>query len=568
METQNSLQQQAICLICDQTFETFKLCCQHIETIHFLQNPIQDYHYQSMNTSKKGSISSHDKAKTKAATVKNIHKEENTPVHKTTNKADAENPQIDETAEVGRFVHRDRHHEFEQRTRRLLNADAKSFLQACCTLIVQLDREKFVEVSKQYGDKLLNDVQVLYQRVELARKYCLEALDQHERLEDKYTKYMQIMSENLCTVKRVHQMYFEEQEEIKTSSQQQIQSSKSQTQALPQNIQCSVPEFLIKPNIFTEEKDPRTLKPEIQPTIPTIDPASPPAPLDQNQNWRDPIQPNIPTIYYPDPASHPASLDQSQNWRDPIQPSIPTICYPDPASHPAALDQSQNWRNQIHQPNLFQQHQLGYRTPTATQANKYNDKCILCNKKRHRYQLYCKQLKNMTPNQIYKVMTTFGIDCKMCLRPGHKTKNCQASKEGLLKKCHVKEDGKECQKYHCKYLHKHKTEEDKTKSHTIRNQNSNNPISHDNIDPNFDKIQKQFQQMFKICENHKTKNQPLLTKSIIANNSRNLVRNQSPNNPISHEDVEDLNHGKIHNQFQQILKFIENHRTKYSTNQH
>ena len=545
METQNSLQQQTTCLICDQAFETLKLCCQHIKTIHFLQNPIQDYHYQSMNTSKKGSISSHDKAKTKAATVKNIHKEENTPVNKTTNKADAEKPQIDKTAEVEKIVHRDRHHEFEQRTRRLLNAEAKSFLQACCTLIVQLDREKFVgEVSKQYGDKLLNDVQVLYQRVELARKYCLEALDQQERLEDKYTKYMQIMSENLCTVKRVHQMYFEEQEEIKTSSQQQIQSSKSQTQALPQNIQCSVPEFLIKPNIFTEKKDPRTLKPE--------------------------IQPNIPTIYYPDPASHPASLDQSQNWRSQIQHSIPTICYPDPASHPAALDQSQNWRNQIHQPNLVQQHQPGYRTPTATQANKYNDKCILCNKKRHRYQLYCKQLKNMTPNQIYKVMTTFGIDCKMCLRPGHKTKNCQASKEGLLKKCHVKEDGKECQKYHCKYLHKHKTEEDKTKSHTIRNQNSNNPISHDNIDPNFDKIQKQFQQMFKICENHKTKKQPHLTESITANNSRNqqsLVRNQNSSNPISHGDVEDLNHGKIHNQFQQILKFIENHRTKNSTNQ-
>ena len=550
METQNPLQQPATCLICDQAFEIFKLCCQHIKTIHFLQNPIQDYHYQSMNTSKEGSIISHHKAKTKAATVKNIHKEENTPVNKTTNKADAEKPQIDETAEVEKIVHRDRHHEFEQRTRRLLNAEAKSFLQACCTLIVQLDREKCDgEVSKQYGDKLLNDVQVLYQRVELARKYCLEALDQHERLEDKYTKYMQIMSENLCTVKRVHQMYFEEQEEIKTSSQQQIQSSKSQTQALPQNIQCSVPEFLIKPNIFTEEKDPRTLKPEIQPNIPLK---------------------MIPTIYYPDPASHPASLDQSQNWRSQIQPNIPTICYPDTASHPAALDQSQNWRNQIHQPNLFQQHQLGYRTPTATQANKYNDKCILCNKKRHRYQLYCKQLKNMTPNQIYKVMTTFGIDCKMCLRPGHKTKNCQASKEGLLKKCHVKEDGKECQKYHCKYLHKHKTKEDKTKSHTIRNQNSNNPISHDNIDPNFDKIQKQFQQMFKICENHKTKKQPHLTESITANNSRNqqsLVRNQSANNPISHDD-EDLNHGKIHNQFQQILKFIENHRTKYSTNQH
>ena len=533
METQNPLQQPATCLICDQAFETFKLCCQHIKTIHFLQNPIQDYHYESMNASKK--------AKTKAASLITILKEENTPVNKTTNKADAEKPQIDETAEVEKIAHKDRHHEFEQRTRRLLNAEAKSFLQACCTLIVQLDREKFVgEVSKQYGDKLLNDVQVLFQRVELARKYCLEALDQQERLEDEYTKYMQIMSENLCTVQRVHQMYFEEQEEIKTSSQQQIQSSKSQTQALSQNIQCSVPEFLIKPNIFTEEKDPRTLKPEIQPNIPTID-----------------------------PASHPASLDQSQYWRDPIQPNIPTIYYPDPASHPAALDQSQNWRNQIHQPNLFQQHQPGYRTPTTTQANKYNDKCIFCNKKSHRYQLYCKQLKKMTPNQIYKVMTTFGINCKMCLEPGHKTKNCQATTKGLLRKCPVKEDGKECQKYHYMYLHKHKTKEEETKSH-IRNHNSTNAISHDNIDLNCDKIQKQFQQMFKICENHKTKKQPHLTESITANNSRNqqaLVRNQNSNNPISHDD-EDLNHGKIHNQFQQILKFIENHRTKFSTNQH
>ena len=445
------------------------------------QNPSQDYHYQNMSSSEEGSISLYHKAKTNAATRRNIPKDEDTPANNTTKRTNTEKPQLDETHEVENIVYRDRNNEFEQRKERLLNTEGNSFLKACCTLIVHLDTEKSAyEVKKQYGDKLLNDVQVFYQRVELARQYCLEALEPQERLEDKHTKYMQCMFGNLFTCERVHKMYFEEQEESQIIRQQQIQYLKPQEQIQPQNISCSVAESLIKPNIVTKELEPRIAIPGSPPNI---------------------LEKMIPTMHHP----YPASLDPK-------------------------LDQNQNWMGQNQQSDLFQQQQY-QRTPTATsvigtqhdhisfnlnelglrekldgpQANKPNHTCIFCNKTSHRYQLHCKQLKNMTPNQIYKVMTISGIDCKMCLGLGHKTKNCPAIKEGPLKKCHIKEDGKECQKYHCLYLHKHKRKDEATKSPKT-NQMSNQSSSHNKVeDLNYDKIQKQFQQIFKFIENHRTK---------------------------------------------------------------
>ena len=88
------------------------------------------------------------------------------------------------------------------------------------------------------------------------------------------------------------------------------------------------------------------------------------------------------------------------------------------------------------------------------QARGPNNTCISCGKDPHRYQLQCPKLKQMTPNEIYKVMTNSGIECQMCLGLGHRTPNCPAAKDGLLKKCQIKENGKECQRYHCRYLHK------------------------------------------------------------------------------------------------------------------
>ena len=244
------------------------------------------------------------------------------PVPTPTNKGPEEiqewNRLLELPVEIGTMI-------FEKRTRELLISEEKSFLEACCNLVKNLyySAKSAYEIDQQYADRLLTDVQIFYQRVELAREYCLDALDEQVRLEDKYTNYMEVIFKNLCTCERVHRMYLEEQEDSRILRQQPIHSQSSQTQ---------------------------------------------------------------------------------------IQP----------------------------------------------QTNEHNDKCIFCQKKRHRYQLHCQQLRKMTPNQIYRVMTSSGINCQMCLNLGHKTKNCPATKEGLRKKCHIKEDGKECQKYHCMYLHKFK----------------------------------------------------------------------------------------------------------------
>ena len=90
------------------------------------------------------------------------------------------------------------------------------------------------------------------------------------------------------------------------------------------------------------------------------------------------------------------------------------------------------------------------------QAKGPNNTCVTCGKVPHKYQLNCPKLREMTPNQIYKVMTNTGIECQMCLGLGHRTKDCPATQDGYLKKCSIKEDNVECGRYHCRYLHKSK----------------------------------------------------------------------------------------------------------------
>ena len=90
------------------------------------------------------------------------------------------------------------------------------------------------------------------------------------------------------------------------------------------------------------------------------------------------------------------------------------------------------------------------------QARGSNNTCITCGKVPHKYQLNCPKLREMTPNQIYKVMTNTNIECQMCLGLGHRTKDCPATQDGYLKKCSIKEDNVECGRYHCRYLHKPK----------------------------------------------------------------------------------------------------------------
>ena len=336
-----------------------------------------------------------------ASTKRNTPNEENTPANVTANNTTTKKPHQDENPEVEKIVYK--HHEFEKRTKGLLTTESKKFMQACCNLVVQLDRERSTyEVRKQYGDKLLNDTQTFYQRVELAREYCLEALDEQERLEDKYAKYMQIMFNNLCTCEEVHRMYFEQQEKNRILRQQQIQSSLSQSQIQPQHTPCQAEEPLIKPE--------QEAWPGIQG-----------------------ISPNIPEkmtsiLNHPSPS---------------LDPRIPTT------TKTLVIDSHQDQTR-------LKFNKLGIIEKLDGSQTKKHNTCIFCNKTMHRYQLNCAKLKNMTPNQIYKVMTTSGIKCKMWLEHGHRTKNCPATNKDPLKKCHIKEDGKECQKYHCRYLHKYK----------------------------------------------------------------------------------------------------------------
>ena len=122
--------------------------------------------------------------------------------------------------------------------------------------MVQLDRQKYTdEVSKQYGDELLNDVQDLYLKLEEAREYCLEPLNEDERLQ--YEEYLQIKFELKCTCERVHRQYFEQVEQNKKlRNQQQMMTPPQQPQGQvqpPNNMMYHPPPIVTQfiPNIIT-----------------------------------------------------------------------------------------------------------------------------------------------------------------------------------------------------------------------------------------------------------------------------------------------------------------------------
>ena len=91
---------------------------------------------------------------------------------------------------------------------------------------------------------------------------------------------------------------------------------------------------------------------------------------------------------------------------------------------------------------------------TQQQARGPNNTCVICGNTPHKYQLKCPKLKEITPNQIYAIMTNAGIECQMCLGLGHRTRECPPTNEGLLRKCNIKDDDVECGRYHCRALHK------------------------------------------------------------------------------------------------------------------
>ena len=136
--------------------------------------------------------------------------------------AEAKEPNVD--PEYADVACKNRQHEFEQRTKTHLAAPAKKFIRAVNTLKVQLDQQKFGdEISRQYGDELLNDVHILYAKVEEAREYSEEALNDEERIQHGY--YLQNKFEDVCECERIHRHFFEVQEENKRLRYQQQQAT-------------------------------------------------------------------------------------------------------------------------------------------------------------------------------------------------------------------------------------------------------------------------------------------------------------------------------------------------------
>ena len=555
---------------------------------------------------------------------------------------------------------RDRHHEFEQRTKVFLAAPAKKFIKACNNLMYQLDRQQFAdEVSRQYGDELLKDVLEHYIKVEEARDYCLEPLDEIERLE--YVDYIQSKFEDKCLCERIHRKYFEEQEEKKRLRQQQqqqhMQFSQSQvpppihipfsaaatplSQAPPPiNIPFSSAATPIRPSMVSTAPRPvfvpmmstpfphpnhqfspihhgpqpqnqagfnvyqdhasRIPPPSAPPIIRTHhhtrfklneelalvekwDASQPRAYMAFRAQWtnfyekmKKEDRSNLDLYYallkvlggsakdlvhskYPNDQSYDQAikklddlfynptnllremvhnllkgqkmtdtydslltginklwdawkdLDQAdltkdqlkgllfiaateknlseESWKcwlevqnDPKYKQNPMAAFEistylgamnkamlnaqrrknalglkenNPKTHTKIYKKQStlygSYSNTVESSN---QGNNSIRGKTQQQARGPNDTCITCGKTPHRYQLNCPKLKQMTANQIYKIMTNSGIECQMCLGLGHRTKDCPAAKEGLIKKCQIKEDGQECQRNHCRYLHK------------------------------------------------------------------------------------------------------------------
>ena len=570
------------------------------------------------------------------------------------------NTEVKELVDEGEHGHeacRNRHHEFEARTKTHLAVPAKRYIKAVNTLMVQLDRTKYAdEVSKQYGDELLNDVQDLYQKLEEAREYCLEPLNEDERLQ--YEEYLQIKFELKCTCERVHRQYFEKQEENKRLRQGQVQplnnmmppivtpilpniitttagnNMPTSTPLHPQSIPQPRTQFMpiqspqgqygqqqqqyLPPgfNVY-HDQDSRIPTPSAPSVIETHhhtrfklneelalvdkwDGSKPRAYMGFRAQWSNFVEKmkregrsNLDIYYallkvldgsakdfvqtkYPHDGSYdqaikkldnmfynPANLirDMVQNllkgqkmvdtyesliggitklwdaWQDLDQADLtkeqlkgllfvaateknlseeswkvwidtqndpkyrqnpmaafeisaymgamntamlnaqkrqnaigqsPKTQNPTKTNKPGAGGRKQSTIFGSYSNTMANQTQSGSennqsKTKVQQQARGSNDTCVICGKNPHKYQLNCPKLREMTPNQIYKIMTDSGIECQMCLGLGHRTRDCPAVQEGFLKKCSVKEDNAECGRYHCRFLHKFKRANEESK---------------------------------------------------------------------------------------------------------
>ena len=115
------------------------------------------------------------------------------------------------------------------------------------------------------------------------------------------------------------------------------------------------------------------------------------------------------------------------------------------------------------QSTLYGSYSLVNKSPEQRQAKparsnqkqaKDKGRCVFCNQNtKHRYQLQCKELRNLSSKEIWRIMKKHDIQCKMCLGLGHSTRSCHATNKGFLNRCSVKLNDVECGQYHCRFLH-------------------------------------------------------------------------------------------------------------------
>ena len=108
-----------------------------------------------------------------------------------------------------------------------------------------------------------------------------------------------------------------------------------------------------------------------------------------------------------------------------------------------------------------------------------NGRCVFCKGEPHRYQLNCKRLKDLSPQDILKILRQYNIKCYMCLSLGHTTRDCEATNVGILSPCRVKLNNVQCGKFHCRYLHGPSNEKPSANI-TISNENVEQPTQNQN----------------------------------------------------------------------------------------
>ena len=108
----------------------------------------------------------------------------------------------------------DRKHEFETRTKKILAAPAKKFLQAYEAVMMQFDPNEFGgNIPKDFGDELLKEVYDTYSMMEDARHKCLEVLTENDRMNNpRYDQYLRDRLGKKCECQRIHNAYYKNQQ--------------------------------------------------------------------------------------------------------------------------------------------------------------------------------------------------------------------------------------------------------------------------------------------------------------------------------------------------------------------